>query len=46
VNEHVAFVAHRATFELAETEVSEQHWSRRSQQTALIDLTDEGESNT
>jgi len=29
VNEHVSFVAHRATFELAETEVSEQHWSRR-----------------
>jgi peptide/nickel transport system substrate-binding protein len=29
VNRHVDFVAHRATFELAETEVSEQHWSRR-----------------
>lgn len=29
VNEHVSFVAHRATFELAETEVSDQHWSRR-----------------
>jgi peptide/nickel transport system substrate-binding protein len=29
VNEHVSFVAHRTTFELAETEVSEQHWSRR-----------------
>jgi len=29
VNEHVDFVAYRATFELAETEVSDQHWSRR-----------------
>lgn len=30
VNKQVSFVAHRATFELAETEVSEQHWSLRS----------------
>ncbi len=29
VNRHVRFVAHRATFELAETEVDEEHWSRR-----------------
>ncbi len=29
VNEHVSFVAHRATFELAETEVNDKHWSRR-----------------
>ena len=29
VNRHVSFVAHRATFELAETEVDTEHWSRR-----------------
>ena len=29
VNEHVSFTGYRATFELAETEVSEKHWSRR-----------------
>lgn len=29
VNRHVRFVAHAATFELAETEVTEEHWSRR-----------------
>jgi peptide/nickel transport system substrate-binding protein len=30
VNSHVRFVAHRATFELAETEVDEEHWSRQT----------------
>ena len=30
VNEHVSFVGHAATFELAETEVGEEHWSRRN----------------
>ncbi len=30
VNEHVAFTGHAATLELAETEVSEGHWSRRN----------------
>lgn len=30
VNRHVDFKAYRATFELADTEVSTQHWSRRS----------------
>jgi peptide/nickel transport system substrate-binding protein len=29
VNRHVAFDGHAATFELAETEVAPQHWSRR-----------------
>ncbi len=29
VNRHVDFVGHAATFELAETEVTEEHWSRR-----------------
>jgi peptide/nickel transport system substrate-binding protein len=29
VNKHVQFTGHAATFELAETEVGEQHWSRR-----------------
>ncbi len=29
VNRHVSFQGHAATFELAETEVSEEHWSRR-----------------
>jgi peptide/nickel transport system substrate-binding protein len=29
VNKHVRFGAYRTTFELAETEVDEQHWSRR-----------------
>lgn len=29
VNRHVNFVGHAATFELAETEVGEGHWSRR-----------------
>jgi len=29
VNRHVDFKAYRATFELADTEVSEKHWSRR-----------------
>jgi peptide/nickel transport system substrate-binding protein len=29
VNKHVAFVGHAATFELAETEVGDEHWSRR-----------------
>jgi len=28
VNRHVNFVGHAATFELAETEVGEEHWSR------------------
>jgi peptide/nickel transport system substrate-binding protein len=30
VNKHVQFVGHAATFELAETEVGEEHWSRRA----------------
>ncbi len=30
VNRHVNFVGHAATFELAETEVNEEHWSRRN----------------
>jgi peptide/nickel transport system substrate-binding protein len=30
VNKHVSFGPYRTTFELAETEVDEQHWSRRS----------------
>lgn len=30
VNRHVNFVGHAATFELAETEVSEEHWSRQA----------------
>lgn len=30
VNRHVDFKAYRTTFELAETEVSPQHWSRRN----------------
>ncbi len=30
VNRHVSFVGHAATFELAETEVGEEHWSRRN----------------
>jgi len=30
VNQHVDFKAYRATFELADTEVSADHWSRRS----------------
>jgi peptide/nickel transport system substrate-binding protein len=30
VNRHVHFKAYRATFELADTEVDEQHWSRTS----------------
>jgi peptide/nickel transport system substrate-binding protein len=29
VNKHVRFVGHAATFELAETAVDEEHWSRR-----------------
>ncbi len=29
VNRHVAFDGYAATFELAETEVAPQHWSRR-----------------
>jgi peptide/nickel transport system substrate-binding protein len=29
VNKHVHFVGHAATFEVAETEVDEDHWSRR-----------------
>jgi peptide/nickel transport system substrate-binding protein len=29
VNKHVSFVGHATTFEVAETEVSEGHWSRR-----------------
>ena len=29
INNHVKFVAHRTTFELAETEVDDRHWSRR-----------------
>jgi peptide/nickel transport system substrate-binding protein len=29
VNRHVNFVGHAATFELAETEAAEEHWSRR-----------------
>jgi ABC-type transport system substrate-binding protein len=31
VNRHVDFKAYRATFELADTEVSAEHWSRREQ---------------
>ena len=31
VNRHVEFKAYRATFELAETEVSPEHWSRRDE---------------
>jgi ABC-type transport system substrate-binding protein len=31
VNEHVKFVGYAATFELAETEVGEEHWSRRGE---------------
>jgi len=30
VNKHVNFGPYRTTFELPETEVDEQHWSRRS----------------
>lgn len=30
VNQHVNFVGHATTFELAETEVGEEHWSRRN----------------
>jgi peptide/nickel transport system substrate-binding protein len=30
VNRHVNFVGYAATFELAETEVDEDHWSRRN----------------
>jgi len=30
VNRHVSFVGHAATFELAETEVNEEHWSRQN----------------
>ena len=30
VNRHVSFVGYAATFELAETEVGEEHWSRRN----------------
>lgn len=30
VNRHVDFVGHAATFELAATEVTEEHWSRRN----------------
>ncbi len=29
VNKHVEFTGHAATLELAETEVTEEHWSRR-----------------
>ncbi|CAA9453737.1 MAG: ABC transporter, substrate-binding protein (cluster 5, nickel/peptides/opines) [uncultured Rubrobacteraceae bacterium] len=32
INRHVNFVGHAATFELAETEVNEEHWSRRNGQ--------------
>jgi peptide/nickel transport system substrate-binding protein len=34
VNKHVSFGPYRTTFELAETEVDEQHWSRSSMQAA------------
>ena len=34
VNTHVNFGPYRTTFELAETEVDEQHWSRRRAQVA------------
>ena len=30
VNNHVKFTGHAATLELAETEVTEEHWSRRT----------------
>jgi len=30
VNRHVNFVGHATTFEVAETEVDEGHWSRRT----------------
>jgi len=29
VNQHVQFVGHAATFEVAETEIDDEHWSRR-----------------
>jgi peptide/nickel transport system substrate-binding protein len=29
-NKHVRFVGHAATFEVAETEVDDEHWSRRA----------------
>jgi hypothetical protein len=32
VNKHVSFGPYRTTFELAETEIDEQHWSRRAKQ--------------
>jgi peptide/nickel transport system substrate-binding protein len=35
VNKHVTFRPYRSTFELADTEVDAQHWSRRSKDTAL-----------
>ena len=34
VNQHVNFVGHATTFELAETEVGEEHWSRRQRDEA------------
>jgi peptide/nickel transport system substrate-binding protein len=33
VNKHVNFRPYRTTFELADTEVDQQHWSRRLQET-------------
>jgi peptide/nickel transport system substrate-binding protein len=30
VNRHVDFVGHATTFELAETQVTDDHWSRRN----------------
>jgi peptide/nickel transport system substrate-binding protein len=35
VNQYVTFRPYRSTFELADTEVDAQHWSRRSKDTAL-----------
>ena len=33
VNNHVKFTGHASTLELAETEVAEDHWSRRNRNT-------------
>lgn len=41
VNKHVSFGPYRTTFELAETEVDEQHWSRLSAETAQATQTSE-----
>ena len=41
VNKHVSFGPYRTTFELAETEVDEQHWSRLRAETAQATQTSE-----